>query len=78
MFNSDNKKMSNTKTSSLAKIGYIETLPEGADINDYESLIVTKKDGGKNTLYKLSSKVIDRDDTSNFNKSWDIFNSYLN
>ena len=70
--------MSDNKTSSLEKIGYIKILPKDADINDYESLLITEKDGEKITLYKLASERKEFDDTSNFSNSWDVFNSYLN
>ena len=70
--------MSERKISSLEKIGYIKSIPEDANINDYESLLVNKKDGGKITLYRLSSKRKEFDDTSNFSNSWNVFNSYLN
>ena len=70
--------MSDKKTSSLEKIGYLKTLPKDADINDYESLLITKEDGKKITLYRLSSEREEFDDTSNFSNSWDVFNSYLN
>ena len=66
------------ETSSLEKIGYLKKLPTGADINDYEHLVITQKNGEKITLYRLSSEKIRYDDTSNFNSSWDVFNSYLN
>ena len=69
--------MSKKKISSLEKIGYLKALPKNADINDYESLLMTKKDGEKITFYKLSSERTEFDDTSNFNNSWDVFNSYL-
>ena len=29
------------------KIGYLKTLPKDADINDYEALLITEKDGKK-------------------------------
>ena len=70
--------MSDKKTSYLEKIGYIKTLPNDADINDYESLLITAKDGEKITLYRLSSEREEFDDTSNFNNSWNVFNSHLN
>ena len=70
--------MSEKKISSLAKIGYIETLPENADINDYESLIIHKKNGEKVTLYRLCSSRKKFDETNNFSNSWNVFNSYLN
>ena len=70
--------MSEKKILSLEKIGYVKTLPKNADINDYESLIITKQDGQKVTLYKLSADRKKFDDISNFSNSWDVFNSYLN
>tara|TARA_X000000368_G_C22969820_1_gene684937 strand:- start:302 stop:514 length:213 start_codon:yes stop_codon:yes gene_type:complete len=70
--------MSEKKTSSLEKIGYLKILPKNADINDYESLLITEQDGKKITLYRLSSEREEFDDTSNFSNSWDVFNSYLN
>ena len=69
--------MSEKNTSSLEKIGYLKTLPKDADINDYESLLITEKDGEKITLYRLSSEREEFDDTSNFSNSWDVFNSFL-
>ena len=70
--------MSEKKISSLEKIGYLKTLPKDADINDYESLLITEKDGKIITLYVLVSERKEFDDTSNFTNSWDVFNSYLN
>ena len=70
--------MSKDKTSSLEKIGYTKKLPKDADINNYESLFITNKDGKKVTLYRLISAKKEIDDTSNFSNSWDVFNSYLN
>lgn len=70
--------MSDKKASSLEKIGYVKILPKGADINDYESLLITGKDGQKIALYRLSSIRKEFDDTSNFHNSWDVFNSHLN
>ena len=69
--------MSEKKISSLEKIGYLKTLPKDADINDYESLLITGKNEKKTTLYKLSAERTEFDDTSNFSNSWDVFNSYL-
>ena len=70
--------MSEKKISSLEKIGYTKILPRDANINDYESLLITEKDGKKITLYRLSSKRVEYDDTNNFSNSWDVFNSHLN
>ena len=70
--------MSEKKTISFKKIGYIKALPKNADINDYESLTITDKNGEKITLYRLASETTEFDDTCNFSNSWDVFNSYLN
>ena len=70
--------MSEKKISSLEKIGYLKTLPKDADINNYENLLITEKDGKRITLYRLSSEGTEFDDISNFSNSWDVFNSYLN
>ena len=70
--------MSEKKKLSLERIGYFTTLPNDADINDYDSLVIKVKDGKKITLYKLSSERIKFDDTSNFSNSWDVFNAHLN
>lgn len=69
--------MSEKKTSSFEQIGYLKNLPNNADINDYESISITEKDGKKVTLYRLSSERKEIDDTTNFSSSWDVFNSYL-
>ena len=70
--------MSEKKKSSLENIGYLIKLPKDSDINDYESILMTDKDGEKIRLYRLSSEKKEFDDTNNFSSSWDIFNSYLN
>ena len=70
--------MSEKKILSLQKIGYQKTLPKTADINDYESLVITKKNGQKITLYRLSIDRKEFDDTSNFSNSWNVFNYFLN
>ena len=70
--------MSEKKLSSLEKIGYVKTLPESADINDYESITIKEGNGIKVTLYRNLDKKKEIDDTTNFSSSWDVFNSYLN
>tara|TARA_B110000196_G_C20820433_1_gene508922 strand:+ start:464 stop:697 length:234 start_codon:yes stop_codon:yes gene_type:complete len=65
------------KKSYLEKVGYLKILPKEANINDYETLLITEKDGKKITLYRLSSEREEINDTGNFSNSWDIFNSYL-
>lgn len=70
--------MSKKRISSLEKIGYTKTLPKNADIDNYERLLITKKDGKAITLYKLNSESKRFDDTTNFDNSWEIFNDHLN
>ena len=70
--------MSKKKISSFKKIGYIEKLPKNADINDYESLLITEKNGDRIKLYRLYSDKKEFDDTTYFSNSWKVFNSHLN
>ena len=66
--------MPKKKTSSLEQIGYIKTLPKNANLNDYESILIKKNDGEHITFYRLLLEKEEVDETTNFNKSWDIFN----
>ena len=69
--------MTKKKISSFEKIGYIKKLPKNADINIYESLLVKKKNGQETTLYRPISKKIEFNETNDFSRSWDVFNSRL-
>ena len=69
--------MSSKKISSLEKIGYISTLPKGADINHYETINIKKKGGKQVTFFRCLKKKKKYDGISNFNNSWEIFNSLL-
>ena len=69
--------MSDNKTSSLEKIGYIKTLPKNADINEYESISVKNTNGESIILYRFLENRTDFDDTSNFTNSLEVFNSFL-
>ena len=69
--------MSEKRLSSLEKIGYVKTLPENADINDYESITIKSENNTKVTLYRSLDEREKIDDTTNFSSSWDVFNSYL-
>jgi hypothetical protein len=69
--------MSDKKISSLEKIGYLKVVPKDADMNDYESIIIKEKSGKTLTLHRLTKDRENIDDTSNFNSSWDVFNSLL-
>jgi hypothetical protein len=69
--------MPNKTTSSLEKIGYIKTLPEDSDINEYESISVKNTNGESIVLYRFIETKTDFDDTSNFSNSLEVFNSFL-
>ena len=69
--------MSEKKLSSLKKIGYVRKLPENSDINEYECITITEKDGQKITLYRNLNISKEIDDTTNFSRSWDVFNNHL-
>ena len=69
--------MSEKRLSSLEEIGYVKTLPESADINDYESITIKGENNTKVTLYRNLDERKETDDTTNFSSSWDVFNSYL-
>ena len=69
--------MSDKKTSSLEKIGYIKTLPKGADIHDYESISIRNNNGESIILFRLIENKPNFDETSNFSNSWEVFNSLL-
>ena len=69
--------MPEKKISSLEKIGYIKSLPKGADINDYENISIKKKNGETLILYRALEDRKETDDIGNFSNSWGVFNSYL-
>ena len=69
--------MRDSKKSSLEKIGYQKELPKGSDINDFEIISVTQKNGDKINLYRNKGEKQEVDDTSNFESSWEVFNSLL-
>ena len=69
--------MPEKKMSSLEKIGYIKSLPKGADINDYENISIKEKNGKTLILYRALENRKKIDDISNFSNSWGVFNSYL-
>ena len=69
--------MTEKKISSLEKIGYIKSLPKGADINDYENISIKEKNGQTLILYRALEDRKEIDDIGNFSNSWDVFNSYL-
>ena len=69
--------MSKNRISSIDKIGYQKNLPKGADIDDFEVISVTQKNGIKINLYRNKKEKKEIDETTNFDSSWEIFNSLL-
>ncbi len=69
--------MSSKKLSSLKQIGYISSLPKGADINHYETINIKQKGGKEVNLFRSLKDKKEYDDISNFSNSWEIFNSLL-
>ena len=69
--------MNKNRISSLEKIGYQKNLPKESDINDFEVISVTQKNGKKINLYRNKKEKYEIDDTTNFDSSWEVFNSFL-
>lgn len=69
--------MSKNRISSIEKIGYQKNIPKGADINDFEVISITQKNGIKINLYRIKKEKQKIDETTNFDSSWEIFNSLL-
>lgn len=69
--------MTKTESSSLQKVGYLTSLPEGADSSDYESIIIKNKKGERIIMYRLISETKISDDIENFSSSWKVYESYL-
>jgi hypothetical protein len=68
--------MSENKLHSLEKIGYTKNVPELSDLDNFETISITSKSGEKITLYRNKLEKKEFDETSDFNRSWDVFNSY--
>ena len=69
--------MSEKKILSFEKIGYTKNVPKGSNLDNFETLSVTIKSGEKITLYRNKLEKKEFDETSDFNRSWEIFNSHL-
>ena len=69
--------MSKNRIYSLEKIGYQKNLPKGSDINNFEVISVTQKNGIKINLYRSKKEKQNIDDTTNFDRSWEVFSSLL-
>ena len=69
--------MSEKKLHSLEKIGYTKNVPEGSDLDNFETISVKSKSGETITLYRNKLEKEEFDEISDFSKSWDIFNAHL-
>jgi len=69
--------MRDKKISSFEKIGYLKSIPKNADINDFETISVTTKNGESIILYRNKKEIKEIDETTNFKESWEVFNSLL-
>ncbi|MGY8987034.1 MAG: hypothetical protein ACKVG7_00610 [Flavobacteriales bacterium] len=69
--------MSEKKISSFEKIGFQKVLPKGSDLNNFETISVTTKNGEIITLYRDKDNKNEIDETTNFKESWNVFNSLL-
>lgn len=69
--------MRDKKISSFEKIGYLKSIPKNADINDFETISVTIKNGESIILYRDKKERKEIDETINFKESWEVFNSLL-
>tara|TARA_B100000809_G_C14939033_1_gene459706 strand:+ start:271 stop:483 length:213 start_codon:yes stop_codon:yes gene_type:complete len=69
--------MSEKKLHSLEKIGYTKNVPEGSDLDNFETISVKSKSGETITLYRNKLEKEEFDEISDFSKSWNIFNSNL-
>jgi len=68
--------MSEKKILSFEKIGYTKDVPEASDLDNFETISVKIKSGETITLYRNKLEKKEFDETSDFNRSWDVFNSY--
>ena len=68
--------MSST-TSRLEKQGFLSQLPEKANINDFEEIIINRKSGEKLKMYRKKKEQIDKEDLENFTSSWTTFQQNL-
>ncbi len=70
--------MNKNRLLSFKKKGYIEEIPINDNIDNYEKIEIKEKSGIKTTLFRHISKKNKSNDISNFNKSWNVFNSLVN
>ena len=69
--------MDNNIKSSLEKIGYTKFLPKDFNINDYDVISLTEKNGNKINFYRNKKEKQELDDNVNFSSSWRVFNYHL-
>ena len=60
-------------TSRLEKIGFVSQLPQKANIDDYEVIIINGKSGKKLKMYREKKEQIDIDGLEDFTHSWTTF-----
>ena len=61
--------MSKNRIYSLKKLTYQKNLPKGSDINNFEVISVTQKNGIKLNLYRSKKEKQKIDDTTNFDRA---------
>ena len=64
-------------TSRLEKIGFVSQLPQKANIDDYEVIIINGKSGKKLKMYREKKEQIDIDGLEDFTHSWTTFQQNL-
>ena len=69
--------MSSRKISSFIKMGFTTMIPENTNIDNYEIIYVKENSGKETKLYRYIESKKKIDDVSNFNRSWEVFNSHL-
>ena len=68
--------MSST-TSRLEKKGFLNQLPQNANTDDFEEVIINGKSGEKLKMYRKKREQIDKEDLENFTSSWATFQQNL-
>ena len=68
--------MSDKKILAFEKIGYSKDIPKESNLDNFEIISVKNKAGENITLYRNKSDKEEFDEISDFNRSWDVFNSY--
>ena len=64
------------KLLSLKKAGYIDSIPKDANLDEYEMISLKISNQKQKTLYRYIREN-KKEDISDFNTSWDVFNSLL-